>query len=73
MINIKSVLGTIGATIITIISIFFYGKSKGSKEKESEILKTGVNDALETKKKEHDRRNDSIDERVKRMREYSGK
>ena len=71
MLKIKSIIIAIGASILAILSIFIYGFSKGKKEKESEILKEGVKDALETKKREDDRRTDNIDDVIKRVQKYS--
>lgn len=73
MISLKSMVISGLAALVSIASVFFYGVRKGRKSKESEIIKEGYKDAMATKIREDDRRNDNIDDVVKRMRKYSGK
>lgn len=66
--SLSTILAAIGATLATVIGIFCFAFTKGKKAKEGEVLKTGVDDALETKKREDARRDDTIDDVVKRLR-----
>jgi len=71
--KIKLIIASVSAAIFSLAGVFFYGLSKGKREKEYEILKKNAEDALETNKREEARRNDSIDDVVKRMRDYTDK
>lgn len=71
--NIKTIIFSIASSFIAILGIFFYGIKKGKSQKESQIIKKGIDDAIQTKAREDIRRNDDINDVVERMRKYSSK
>lgn len=72
-VDIKSFAITSFVSAVLGVIVFFYGKIEGKRAKELEMLNKSVSDALETKKREENRRSDSIDDVVKRMRKYTNK
>lgn len=67
---IQNLLARLAAIAATIIAIFSLGNYWGKKSQKNQQLSEDVNDALQSRKRQEDRRHDDINAIRKRMQKY---
>ena len=68
---IESFLIKAGVALGLLTAVFVFGYFKGKDSERNKQLKKGVTDALKTQKRRSNRRNDSDDTVLERMRKYT--